>query len=172
MSFSHTVIWTALALLIFISMLCGYLLCCAVLWMKKLHWVHQFPSVHCLGTHFGAHCCEWNLSRAPIPAFLSIGTAYNLYLNLVPTQTWHVTFALNKNTDPSTFCPCSVGFLDPGFLAQGFIFSFTFFAFYFSSLSELHGINFSLIKSLMRSKGSLCWTVTSPPYYVLDFQSF
>lgn len=89
------------------------------------------PSVHCLGTHFDAHCCEWNLSRTPNPAFLSTGTAYNFYLNLVPTQTWHATFALNKNTDPSTFCSCSVGFLDPGFLAQGFLFLLLFFPSFF-----------------------------------------
>lgn len=124
--------------------LCGCLLCCAFLWMKKLHWAHQFPSVHCLGAHFGAHCWEWNLSRTPIPAFLSTGTAYNLYLHLVPAQTWHVTFALNKNTDLSTFCSCSVGFLDPGFSAQGFPFLllflpsfFLFFQSYMGFISHL-----------------------------------
>lgn len=41
-------VWTALALLIFISLLCGYLLCCAFLWMKTRHWVHQFPSGYSL----------------------------------------------------------------------------------------------------------------------------
>lgn len=120
-------------------MLCGYLLCYAFLWMKKLHWAHQFPSVHCLGTHFDAHCCEWNLSRT-IPAFLSTGTAYNLYLNLVPAQTWHVTFALNNNTDPSTFCSCSVGFLDPGFSALGFLFLSLFLPSFFFSFWVTWGL--------------------------------
>lgn len=122
---------TALGPPISISALSGCSLWCTLLWMKS-----QQNTNSSIPEYW--HCLQLVSEFSPSP---------DLACHLCLEQKYRSKHFL--------FLQCWISW--PRFLSSRVSLSFTLLAFFFSSLSELHGVYLSFIKLQMRTKGSFCW---------------